>query len=415
MSQVTSESILTTKSIVEQAIKDYHKQILPYLNGKFPTAVVEKFAEGNIYTTDEKIIGQWVDGKPLYQCVFPPNSHVPVITSNDARIIKSSQHSEQYAAWHVYDGDATTSWDPGANNGRIGWDFQSAVSVLKFKFGMTRPSNYPVTKIDLCYSDDASNWTVVHSYIMNTDYPNTDEINEFTVQKEVGEHRYWSLYAYCANGWAELHTVDFICIEMPSNTELIITKDLANGNIIGQYTKVGDDPINIGSITDYSTIEKIVGTWIDGKPLYQKVTSESEVIENIDLIINKATLGGVDAFTLTQDKEANGILNKVRIIDATTKNIVYSRDFSCSAYGVYSEVLDTFEYNGKTYNISSEGTTNRSKQSRVSVYRDGVLLCENWSVCKNGDNTSYPSSGEATFKSSVDGDKYIIDYTKTTD
>lgn len=70
MSQVTSESILTTKEIVEQAIKDYHKQILPYLNGEFPISVAERFAEGNLYSTDEKIIGQWIDGKPIYQKTF---------------------------------------------------------------------------------------------------------------------------------------------------------------------------------------------------------------------------------------------------------------------------------------------------------------------------------------------------------
>ena len=37
------------------------------------------------------------------------------------------------------------------------------------------------------------------------------------------------------------------------------------------FTKTTDSPIAIGSDTDYSTDEKIVGTWIDGKPLYQRV------------------------------------------------------------------------------------------------------------------------------------------------
>jgi len=271
MSQVTSESILTTKAIVEQAIKDYHKQILPYLNGEFPTAVAERFAEGNIYTTDEKIIGQWIDGKPLYQCVLPPNSHVPVLTDVDSRVIQSAQQQAAYAGWKVFDGNPTTFWDPGKNTGRVGWDFQSAVPVLKIKFGMFRPGTYPITTFDLCYSDDATNWTVVHSYVMGTDYEDTSKINEFTVQEDVGDHRYWSLYVTCAKGWAEVHTVDFICVEMPSDAELIITKDLANGNIISQYTKVGDDPVSFGTDTYYSTTEKIIGTWIDGTPIYQIV------------------------------------------------------------------------------------------------------------------------------------------------
>lgn len=36
------------------------------------------------------------------------------------------------------------------------------------------------------------------------------------------------------------------------------------------YTKTGDTPIKVGTGNDYSTDEQIVGSWIDGKPLYQK-------------------------------------------------------------------------------------------------------------------------------------------------
>lgn len=37
-----------------------------------------------------------------------------------------------------------------------------------------------------------------------------------------------------------------------------------------RYTKTGDTPIKVGTGNDYSTDEQIVGSWIDGKPLYQK-------------------------------------------------------------------------------------------------------------------------------------------------
>lgn len=37
-----------------------------------------------------------------------------------------------------------------------------------------------------------------------------------------------------------------------------------------RYTKTTDSAIAIGSENEYSTDEKIVGSWIDGKPLYQK-------------------------------------------------------------------------------------------------------------------------------------------------
>lgn len=66
-----------------------------------------------------------------------------------------------------------------------------------------------------------------------------------------------------------------------------------------QYTKTTDSAISIGSDTDYSTTEKIVGTWTDGKPIWQRsimlpsaysltnswraITGWSDVISAIDI------------------------------------------------------------------------------------------------------------------------------------
>ncbi len=66
--------------------------------------------------------------------------------------------------------------------------------------------------------------------------------------------------------------------------------------VLIQYTKTTDEAIAIGSDTDYSTTEKIVGTWIDGKPLYEKTivgTSPSSIgdyatdLTNIDFCMLK--------------------------------------------------------------------------------------------------------------------------------
>lgn len=47
-----------------------------------------------------------------------------------------------------------------------------------------------------------------------------------------------------------------------------------------QYTKTTDttSPVEYASPNDYSTSEKIVGTWIDGKPLYQKTLELTNVV-----------------------------------------------------------------------------------------------------------------------------------------
>lgn len=213
MSQITSESVLTTKAIVEQAIKDYHKQILPYLNGEFPISVAERFAEENIYSTDEKIIGQWIDGKPLYQIVCDP----------------------------------------------------------------------------------------------------------------------------------------------------------------------------------------------------------TDTISDIDTVVSKNNVGITDTFILIQNKSSNATKNVVTIKDKITNNVVYTRDFTCDIYGVYSEVTDEFIYNNKVYEVASKGTSNVSAQAMVKVYLHNSLICENWSIC-SGSNTSYPSSGTTEFSDgSALNSKVIYQYTKTTD
>ena len=48
--------------------------------------------------------------------------------------------------------------------------------------------------------------------------------------------------------------------------------DFSATDVTLQYTKTTDStsPVEYASPNDYSTSEKIVGTWVDGKPIYQK-------------------------------------------------------------------------------------------------------------------------------------------------
>ena len=50
---------LTPEQITAKNFRDFYMQILPYLG---------KGGSGSInYSTDEQIVGTWIDGKPLYQ------------------------------------------------------------------------------------------------------------------------------------------------------------------------------------------------------------------------------------------------------------------------------------------------------------------------------------------------------------
>ena len=48
---------LTNDQITAQNFKDFYNHIMPYLNGQ----------PALNYSTDEQVVGTWIDGKPIYQ------------------------------------------------------------------------------------------------------------------------------------------------------------------------------------------------------------------------------------------------------------------------------------------------------------------------------------------------------------
>lgn len=196
---VTNGERLATK----QDLADMYQGILPYLGG-MPEMLANKFSKGDLYSTDEKMIGQWVDGKPVYQKVA---------------ILESS---------------------------------------LK------------------CPRDTWTNTTV--------QYSNIDKMLGGYVIDNYGQS------LPCCIGFNS--SAGVLAIE-PYNGATNVYIDY----IVYCYTKTTDTAISIGSDTDYSTEEKIVGTWIDGTPVWQKTfnigalpnktTKTTNIdIQNIDSIIN---------------------------------------------------------------------------------------------------------------------------------
>lgn len=178
---------LTNDQITAQNFKDFYEQIRPYLNGQVPT-FANQFSRSDLYSTDEKIIGQWIDGKPLYQ--------------------------------------KTIDFGALPNN-------------------TTKSVNHNVQNID---------------YVVNlfgAAYRPSDGV--------VNTLPYYNNNIYGA--------------ELVSNPTSIMVTTFADRSAFSesyvtiQYTKTTDTAIKVGTGTEYSTEEQIIGTWIDGKPLYQKTLS----------------------------------------------------------------------------------------------------------------------------------------------
>ena len=81
---------LTNDQITAQNFKDFYGQIRPYLNGNVPT-FANTFSKSDLYSTDEVLIGRWIDGKPLYQKVI--TGTLPNCTTEGTVVSKNDQHN----------------------------------------------------------------------------------------------------------------------------------------------------------------------------------------------------------------------------------------------------------------------------------------------------------------------------------
>lgn len=66
---------LTNDQITAQNFKDFYNHIMPYLNGQ----------PALNYSTEEQVVGTWIDGKPLYQktidCGALPNASQKIVST----------------------------------------------------------------------------------------------------------------------------------------------------------------------------------------------------------------------------------------------------------------------------------------------------------------------------------------------
>ena len=185
-------SLTNPKTVVtEERLSEFYTGILPYLGG-MPEVLANKFSKSDIYSTSEKMIGQWIDGKPIYQKTV--TGVMPNCTTTGTAVTDFLQYSSC--------GISNVSRVIGA----YGFVYNDGTNVYR-PFGMQA-------------SDGGFVSVIPHS-----------------------------TYADLINAQPGL-----------SGKTAYITL---------QYTKTTDSAVEIGSDTDYSTTEKIVGTWIDGKPLYQ--------------------------------------------------------------------------------------------------------------------------------------------------
>lgn len=197
--------------------------------------MVSKFNRGDLYSTSEKIVGQWVDGKPLYSRTF---------TNLTFEAFTGVSHC--WRAIIVSAEDAATLTLIKADLFRLEKPTDATDAVFGPQIMITGTTDYTMKEIN-------QNWTIAQT----------------------------SSYG--------------IYINTMRNDAADNIRKCASVTIY--YTKTTDSAVNIGTGDDYSTDEQIIGTWLDGKPVYQKTVdcgalpnnttkSVAHGVSNIDKIVD---------------------------------------------------------------------------------------------------------------------------------
>lgn len=247
--------------VTEERLAQFYQQILPYLGG-MPDILANKFNRADLYSTDEKLIGRWIDGKPMYQ---------KVIALETAKNISAN-------AW-------TTMADVTSDN--------------------------------------------VDMYV---------DVRVIT------------------NASPKVLVTGLFCKLSGSNLQILSSIAVQNINrVIVSYTKTTDSAVEIGDDTDYSTTEKIVGTWIDGKPIWQKT-----IIDACTIPGSSGAYGVVELGTDKQIIDYDGYV-KSAATNGVPKYLLKFGGYSSNGMNIYlNDPMGSFH-------IFSSGTDIKNKPIDLTV------------------------------------------------
>lgn len=276
---------LTEDQITAQNFKSFYEQIRPYLNGQVPT-FANQFSRSDLYSTDEKIIGCWTDGKPLYQRVFVQSGTISTRT--------------RY--------------------------FESAFLAANIDNIVERTTNVAISY------DGGSSIRGIY-WVSNSDY----------FQCLVEKNGAYPVFSGSGITFSDL-------------------------TVIVSYTKTTDSAIKVGTGTDYSTEEQVIGTWIDGKPLYQKtlqMTMPTTTSQKDGAFFRGDTNLDVSAIGIAQLVELKAVHNSDVIINIGTY-FGYTSDIEETQYeGMQvimcwynhsSNLIQLRRFSGKTVNSDAGAT-----------------------------------------------------------
>jgi hypothetical protein len=239
--------------------KEQMKELMGYLGQTLSVPqIVQHFKSDNIYSTEERMIGRWVNGKPIYQKTIE-------YTVTEA---KTAGAAKQYVISQMT--EATKIFDDAIEN-IINTDL-----VILEANGNSYTGQYQ---------------TYVSNYLNNTLDINSNNL--------------------------------FLSVTIQQSNAIAVNSKFY---VTVKYTKRKDSSSDykLGSPYDYSFDETIIGSWIDGSPLYQKIISY-----NIPAGNYRTNAGRFDTGISFADKTLiysmpinNGLYNYAGLINPSNNRLV---------------------------------------------------------------------------------------------
>lgn len=282
---------------------------------------------GFTYSMNEIVVGKWIDGKPIYRKVGNKSDNIdviqdislyedgmgyiytkgliPTLTSNTSAADTvgtaiRNDYSNGCEAWKAMNNDKLTSDNCWYKNSRpcwLGFHFNNPVVVKSFFLRQEHNTPEYIRGFIFQASNDGNSWVDLGNYRMSGQAPGFEE--GYSVDNDT-EYTYYRWYFNDGPGGG-------ISVQLAQMYDVNIL-DL---NKIYEYTKKSDEPnsftpamLDITSVAvpkhTYSTEEQVVGTWIDGKPIYERfITIDGEVSDSGTLPLNKSDLKADQLINLT--------------------------------------------------------------------------------------------------------------------
>ena len=279
----------------------------------------EKVIEGEgveIYSEDEYIVGKWIDGKKLYQKTYHLAQAITIagggtwtdtgIDISDIETLVDSKFSQDIAVWDAINGIN----DNGTLKATILASGSLTVDTITLRYTKTVETPAPAWggSVTNNYANFIDTDNVIDSGVYNPTTPLSYTATEdcFVVIALIANNNPCivsvdnkEIYRIYDNG------IGSITVPVPIKKGQTITATTSYSAEDSPYTVYGIDygsgGSSSGSSVEYSTDEHVVGTWIDGRDVYEKTIYYANLQGRGSFLIDDTLTSSDVDFFATQD------------------------------------------------------------------------------------------------------------------